>query len=265
MTRTRSAWSPIAGDLAYDDGMDVDLLAFGPHPDDVEIGMGGTLRRHADLGAAVALCDLTRGEMGSNGTPEERVAEAERARLVLGARWRENLGLPDGALTVEPRQITPIVELLRRTRPRVIAIPHQDDRHPDHAAAHALLVRAVFDAGLRRVKAPGAPWRPSLVCSYFINDWAPPAFVVDVSDVYAAKREALACYVSQFAPAAAGSVQTRLTSPRFMQLIESRDAQFGAQAGCAFAEGFIVRGPLRLPHLFAAAGLELRTPAESAS
>ena len=245
--------------------MDVDLLAFGPHPDDLEIGMGGTLRRHADLGAAVVLCDLTRGEMGSNGTPQQRVAEAERAGLVLGARSRENLGLPDGALAVEPRQVAPIVELIRRTRPRVVAVPHRDDRHPDHVAAHALLVRALFDAGLRRVKAAGEPWRPILICSYFINDWVPPAFVVDVSDVYAAKRAALACYESQFAPAAAGSVQTRLTSPRFMQLIESRDAQFGAQAGCAFAEGFVVREPLRLPHLFAAAGLELRTPAESSS
>ena len=245
--------------------MDVDLLAFGPHPDDLEIGMGGALCRHAHLGARVGLCDLTRGEMGSNGTPEQRLAEAERARRVLGARWRENLALPDGGLTTGRDQVAPIVELIRRARPRVVAIPHGQDRHPDHMAAHELLVRALFDAGLRRFTAAGEPWRPDLVCAYFINDSAPPTLVVDVTDVYERKREALACYETQFTPSGAGSVATRLTSPRFVQLIESRDAQFGAQAGLAFAEGFIVRGPLRLPHLFAAAGLDLPAPAESAT
>ena len=118
--------------LQYDVRMDVDLLAFGPHPDDLEIGMGGTLALHADLGARVGLCDLTRGEMSSNGTPEERAAEAARAAAVVGARWRENLGLPDGGLAVVPEQVIAIVELIRRARPRVVAIPHARDRHPDH-------------------------------------------------------------------------------------------------------------------------------------
>jgi bacillithiol biosynthesis deacetylase BshB1 len=245
--------------------MTVDLLAFGPHPDDLEIGMGGTLRLHADLGARVGLCDLTHGEMGSNGTPEERAAEAERAREVLGAAWRENLRLPDGGLALAREQIVPIVELVRRARPRVVAIPWQQDRHPDHAAAHALLLRALFDAGLRRFAAGGDPWRPELVCAYLINTPAAPTFVVDVTAVYERKREALACYRSQFGPSGGDRVATRLTSPRFAQLIESRDAQFGAQAGVAFAEGFVVREPLRVPHLFAAAGVEWRAHAESAS
>ena len=244
--------------------MDVDLLAFGPHPDDLEIGMGGTICRHVDLGASVGLCDLTRGEMGSNGTPEQRVAEADRARAVLGARWRENLGLPEGGLALTRDQIGPVVALIRRARPRVVAMPHRRDRHPDHTAAHALLVRAVFDAGLRRFDAAGDPWRPALVCCYFINDWAPPAFVVDVTEVYGRKRKALACYESQF-QASDAAVATRLNSPRFTQLIESRDAQFGAQAGVGFAEGFLVREPLRLPHLMAAAGLAVTASAESAS
>ena len=244
--------------------MTVDVLAFGPHPDDLEIGMGGTLCRHTDLGARIGLCDLTRGEMGSNGTPDEREAEAERARQVLGAVWRENLGLPDGNLTAARDQVTPIVELLRRARPRIVAIPWQRDRHPDHTAAHALLVRALFDAGLRRFAARGEPWRPEFVCAYLINTLTPPAFVVDVAAVYDRKREALACYRSQFQPPAGDRVATRLTSTRFAQLIESRDAQFGAQAGVAFAEGFVVQEPLRLPHLFAAAGVEWRARAESA-
>jgi bacillithiol biosynthesis deacetylase BshB1 len=245
--------------------MQVDLLAFGPHPDDLEIGMGGTLCRHAVLGAAVGLCDLTRGELGSNGTPEERLAEAELARHVLGCRWRENLGLPDGGLAPERDQIVAIVEVIRRSRPRIVAVPFWSDRHPDHVSAHNLIVRAVFDAGLRRFSAPGDPWRADLVCAYFINELTTPTFVVDVSAVYDRKQEALACYRSQFQPDAPDRVSTRLTSPRFAQLIESRDAQFGAQVGVAHAEGFVVRDPLRLPHLFAAAGIELPARAGSVS
>jgi bacillithiol biosynthesis deacetylase BshB1 len=245
--------------------MTVDLLVFGPHPDDLEIGMAGSIARHVDLGARVGLCDLTRGEMASNGTPEERVAEGEAARKVLGAGWRENLALPDGGLAAVREQVVPIVTLLRRARPRMVAIPYAQDRHPDHAAAHALLVRAVFDAGLRRFPAAGDPWRPELVCAYFINDSAPPTFVVDVTDAYERKRQALACYRSQFQPQAPDRVPTRLTSPRFAQLIESRDAQFGARSGVAFAEGFVATAPLHLPHLFAAAGVEPRVHAEPAS
>lgn len=229
----------------------VDLLAFGPHPDDLEIGMGGTLALHALHGARVGLCDLTRGEMGSNGSPAERLAEAEAAAVVLGAAWRANLELPDGGLALVPDQVKAVAALIRSARPSVIAIPHEHDRHPDHVAAHALLVRAIFDAGLRRFDAPGQPWRAARVVSYFINDSVPPSFVVDVTSAYPKKREALACYVTQFAPAGRDAVHTRLTTPLFAQLVESRDAQFGAASGVAFAEGFATREPLLLTGLLA--------------
>jgi bacillithiol biosynthesis deacetylase BshB1 len=229
----------------------VDLLVFGPHPDDLEIGMGGTIARHVTQGARVGLCDLTRGELGSNGTPDERVAEGEAARRVLGADWRENLALPDGALALTEDHRRAIVEIVRRTRPRTVAIPHAPDRHPDHVAAHALLRRALFDSGLSRFRAAGDPWRPTRICEYFINDLAVPVLVVDVTDTYETKRAALACYTTQFAPAGPAAVATRLTSPLFAQLVESRDAQFGAQAGVGFAEGFVVREPIRADDLFA--------------
>jgi LmbE family N-acetylglucosaminyl deacetylase len=124
------------------------------------------------------------------------------------------------------------------------------DRHPDHVAASQLLTEGVFNAGLRRYDAAGDAWKPEWMCYYFINDAAPPSFVVDVSDVYGAKREALACHATQFRPAGTAAVSTRLTSPRFAQLVESRDAQFGALAGVAFAEGVVVREPVVRPHLF---------------
>jgi bacillithiol biosynthesis deacetylase BshB1 len=228
----------------------VDILAFGPHPDDIEIGIGATIARHAALGHRVGLCDLTAGEMGSNGTVEERLAEADAARAVLGASWRVNLRLPDRGIASDPSHVRQATEMVRRARPRVVAIPYWSDRHPDHVAASQLLTEAVFNAALRKYPADGEAWRPEAAVYYFINDaGAAPSFVVDVSDFYDVKRRALACYASQFNPRAADAVATRLTSTLFPQLIESRDAQFGAQAGCAFAEGFVSRRPVVRPGL----------------
>ena len=227
----------------------VDVLAFGPHPDDIEIGIGATLAKHASLGHRVGLCDLTAGEMGSNGTVEDRLAEGEAARAVLGALWRTNLRFPDRAIGSDPAHVRRVAEIVRRARPSVVALPHWSDRHPDHASASHLLTEAVFSAGLRRYAAEGEAWRPEFTCYYFINDSVAPSFVVDVSDHYETKRRALACHASQFAPTGEDAVATRLTSARFRQLIESRDAQFGAQAGVAFAEGFVVRHPVVRAHL----------------
>jgi N-acetylglucosamine malate deacetylase 1 len=228
----------------------VDLLVFGPHPDDIEIGLGATVARHAARGARVGLCDLTAGEMGSNGTVEERLAEAAAAGAVLGAAWRVNLRWPDRGIGSHPDHVKSAAELIRSARPRTVAIPYWSDRHPDHPAASHVLTEAVFNAGLRRYEAVGAAWKPDWICYYFINDSAPPSFVVDVSEHYDVKRRALACYVSQFRPAGSGAVETRLTSPQFQQLVESRDAQFGALAGVAFAEGFVVKPPVVRPDLF---------------
>jgi N-acetylglucosamine malate deacetylase 1 len=231
----------------------VDLLVFGPHPDDIEIGLGGSVARHAALGYSVGLCDLTAGEMGSNGTVEERLAEAEAARAVLGAKWRVNLRLPDRAIGSDASHLRAVASLVRRARPRAVAIPYGADRHPDHVAASRLLVEGIFNAGLRRYDADGEAWRPGWTCFYFINDSAPPSFVIDVSEYYDAKRRALACHVTQFQAASTDAVPTRLTTPLFQQLVESRDAQFGALAGVRFAEGIVVRGPVVRETLFSEA------------
>jgi bacillithiol biosynthesis deacetylase BshB1 len=229
--------------------MSVDLLVFGPHPDDIEIGLGATVAHHVARGLTVGLCDLTAGEMGSNGTVEERLREAETAREILGAAWRENLRLPDRRLGGDRSHLDAVVACIRRHRPRVVAAPYWVDRHPDHAAASTLVTEAAFSAGLRRYQTgEGEAWRPEWVCYYFINDGAQPSFVIDVTDFYDAKRRALDSYRSQFQPAPTG-VPTRLTTPVFRQLIESRDAQFGALAGMRWAEGLVVREPLTRPTL----------------
>jgi bacillithiol biosynthesis deacetylase BshB1 len=237
---------------------EVDLLVFGPHPDDIEIGLGGAVAVHTARGDRVGLCDLTRGELGSNGTPEEREAEAEAARVVLGAAWRINLRWPDGNIAGTDAQIADVVRLVRQARPRAVAIPYWDDRHPDHRAASEVLRRAVFRSGLRRFALPGDEpsecWRPDWICFYFINDSTPVSFAIDVSAHYQRKRDALACHRSQFTPGESSRVDTRLTSPRFQQLIESRDAHLGALTGVAFAEGVVVKEPLLRESLFRLAG-----------
>jgi bacillithiol biosynthesis deacetylase BshB1 len=229
---------------------EIDLLVFGPHPDDVEIGFGGSVALHAAMGFAVGVCDLTRGELGSNGTPEEREREAEAAREVLGAAWRVNLRWADGGIDGRDSQVLDVVRIVREVRPRTIVVPYWNDRHPDHRAASEVLTRAVFKAALRRF-APecGESWRADWVCYYFINDSIVPSFGIDVSSHYDTKRRALACHGSQFAPSAANSVSTRLTVPQFQRLIESRDAHLGALTGVAYAEGLVLREPLLRPHL----------------
>ena len=182
--------------------MQLDVLAFGPHPDDIEIGLGGALARHATLGYRVGLCDLTCGELGSNGTAEERLSEALEAAAVLGAAWRENLEWPDGGIGDDPGHVRAAAEFIRRWQPGTVALPYWHDRHPDHVAASTLLMTAVFMSGLRRYSAKGQPCRPDWVVYYFINDSAPASFVVDVSAAYDVKRRALACHRSQFKPAA---------------------------------------------------------------
>lgn len=228
----------------------MDLLVFGPHPDDLEIGLGGTIARHAAAGWQVGLCDLTRGEMGSNGTPEERLREAEAARVVLGAMWRENLGWPDRGITGRDGQTEQVVRLVRKWRPRVVAIPYWVDRHPDHEAASRVLGEAIFNSRLRRYPVEGEAWAPEWVCYYFVNDAGPISFAVDVSAHYETKRAALACYRSQFSPEGSGAVATRLTADSFARLIRSRDEQYGALAGVAFAEGIVVKEPVLRPSLF---------------
>lgn len=236
--------------------MAVDLLVFGPHPDDIEIGLGATVAKHVALGHEVGLCDLTQGEMGSNGTVEDRRREADAAAKVLGVAWRENLQWPDGGITSAPEFVRSAVEFIRRHQPKTIAIPYWKDRHPDHVAASEVLTRAVFQSKLRRYETRDNAWRADWLCYYFINDGDTPSFVVDVSDHYQKKRDALACFRTQFAPSGEGAVQTRLTQDSFRQLVFSRDVLFGAQVGVPYAEGIVVREPVVRPSLMkGAAGL----------
>jgi len=218
----------------------VRCVAFGPHPDDVELFCGGTVATLAARGHPVAIVDLTRGERATRGTTETRAREAGRAAEALGVSLRENLELPDGAVDPwggAPTPDSPVgrcIAALRRFRPELILIPHRAARHPDHAASHALLSRAVFLAGLARIEGE-QPHRVSSVACYFLRKRGTPSFVVDVSDAYEAKRRAIAAYESQVAPARDGTLVGAAGS---LEALEARDRYHGSLIGAAYGEAF---------------------------
>ncbi len=227
-----------------------DVLAFGAHPDDVELGCGATLARLAAGGRRVAVVDLTAGELGTRGDRDRRRAEADRAGGILGLAWRECLNLPDGGLAAhDPEQRAALVRVLRAARPRAVLAPDPDDPHPDHPAAAGLVRHAAYLAGLRRfLPEAGDPHRPRLQLSYpGPRQLLRPALVVDVSSAYQRKRAALAAHGSQFEPTAGPA--THLASGHFLFAIEGRDRTFGNLVGSEFGEGFSSSWPLAADEL----------------
>jgi len=223
------------------------LLAFGAHPDDVEIGMGGTLAKYAKQGYSVGICDLTLAELSSNGTVEIRQQEATRAGELLGVKTRLNLRLPDRGLYKTDDAIRQIAAVIRQYRPRVVFAPYWVDRHPDHGNCAFLVEEAVFSAGISRYEAFGHPaHRVRALYYYMINAYDRPHFVVDISDTMEMKLASLRAYESQFTKTAQ-SVDTPLTNG-YIETVESRERLFGKQVGVAFAEGFMTKQPLLISH-----------------
>ncbi len=220
----------------------LELLVFGAHPDDAEIGMAGTMAKHASAGRAVGVCDLTRAELSSNGNPTQRAEEAETASKALGLAYRSNLGLPDRGLVGDGPQIERVVREIREKRPRYVFAPYWKDRHPDHVACSALIEAAVFNAKLRRFLPDAPAWTVERLYFYFINDTDRADVAVDVTDVYERKTAALAAYRSQFEPTDADAVATPLTQG-YLRRVEHRDALQGHALGVRYAEGFATKLP----------------------
>lgn len=217
---------------------DVDVLVFGPHPDDVEIFCGGTVIRLVDLGHSVGVVDLTRGELATHGTVEQRAREAEAASRILGVKFRENLGLPDGGLDASSAsQCSAIVRAIRRHRPELVLAPWIEGRHPDHAAAGELLTRAMFFAALRKFETtpPTERFAPRQLLYYQLRHRMAPSFILDTSEAAERKRKAIACYGSQFAKAP-GEVPTLIGSPQAVEAIDARDRYFGSMIGATHGE-----------------------------
>ncbi len=224
----------------------VDVMAFGAHPDDIEIGCGGTLIKMAEAGRSVVLVDMVRGEMGTRGTAETRAAEAEAARQIIGAVARENLALEDGFLEVSRDSKTRVARVVRQYRPQMVLVPHNQGRHPDHSVTSDIVYQGVFLAGLARFDTGQEAFRPAKLLYYPHADGFDPDFVVDVSAQFERKLEAIYAYATQFRPEVGNWQQTRLTSPGFRARLEHRMGCTGALIGKAFGEGFLLRGHLEV-------------------
>jgi bacillithiol biosynthesis deacetylase BshB1 len=191
--------------------MDIDVLAFSPHPDDAELGCGGSLILAADSGLKVAVADLSAGEMSSRGTLEGRQGEKEEAADRLGLCTRTLVGLPDGEIGGDPAHRLPVIQLIRETRPRVVLAPYGQDRHPDHAGASKLVKDACFLAGVSKI-GTGRPHRPEWIYYYMIHHPFTPSLVVDVSSVWDRKMAAVAAYRG-FKRPSAGPISCVLSKP----------------------------------------------------
>jgi bacillithiol biosynthesis deacetylase BshB1 len=233
----------------------LDALAVGAHPDDVELGCGGTVALLAGAGRRVGLLHLTGGEAGTRGSPEERRVEAEAAAAALGAAGVWILDCGDAHLRHGRAEEDSVIELLRLLRPELVLGPTPSDRHPDHGRAHRLVADACYYAGLAARKLPGAagglaPHRPAAVFSYMQHDPFEPSFVVDVTAAWEAKQRALDCYRSQLhqeGPAVEGERErppTKVGSREFRLAVEGRARHFGLMIGAELGEPFWSRLPL---------------------
>lgn len=220
--------------------MKLDLLAIGPHPDDVELTCGGTVLKMSQAGYKTGILDLTRGETGSRGTPEIRLREAARAAKFLGAKVRRNLGLPDAQLALDEEYKRAIAEVIRELQPHTVIIPYWKGRHPDHYTASRLGYEACFIAGLRNYPMPGEAFRPHKILYATAYAEVRPNLVVDITAQFERRRRAILAYASQFNPP---KKERRSKVPLPLDELENRMTHqarhYGRMIGVEYAEGFM--------------------------
>jgi bacillithiol biosynthesis deacetylase BshB1 len=228
---------------------DIDVMAFGAHPDDIELGCGGTLIKLADTGRSVVLVDMVRGELSTRGTVEIRREEAARAAAIIGATARVNLGLEDGNVQPSDEAKRKVAEVIRTYRPHMVLVPYYQDRHPDHYYTSQLVYDATYLAGLQRYGTDHPSYRPVKVVYYMGWYEFEPTFIVDISAQRARKLEAIHAYATQFTAEGDSYEETVLTSPAYHWSLEHRMAHYGAMIGVQYGEGFLIRGRLRVDDL----------------
>ena len=221
----------------------IDLLVIGAHPDDAEVHVGGILALASRRGLRAAILDLTRGDLGTRGTPETRRQEALAAARILGVE-RTILDLPDARFGEGPVERDRIIAVLRELRPSVVLLPHPEDHHPDHRRVHRLGREAVYLAGLKNYPCAGERWRPgALAWVGGVNPPAPPDLVVDVTEVWAIRMAAFDAFGSQFAQDPS-QPETRIAHPSFRRGIEGRAMHWGSLVQTGFAEGLWCEKPV---------------------
>ncbi len=224
--------------------MKLDILAFGVHPDDVELSCAGTLMVEINNGKQVGVIDLTRGELGTRGSAETRKVEAEAAAKIMGVHVRENLGMRDGFFKNDEEHQLMVVQKLRQYQPEIVLCNAIEDRHPDHGRSSKLIADACFLAGLRKIETEfngtkqGA-WRPKYVFHYIQDRYAEPDFIFDVSAVFDRKLKSIKAYTTQFNSPDLNEPQTYISTPGYFDTIISRHKMFGKRIGVEYGEGYI--------------------------
>ena len=222
--------------------MILDILAFGAHPDDVELFAGGTLAKMAALGYATGVVDMTRGELGTRGTPALRKREAHKAAEVLGLKIRENLGLADGEVAVTSRARLKVIRMVRKYCPRIVLTHHWDDKHPDHVNTSRLVAEAVHHSGLAKIKTGQARYRPPTLLYFKLPTNVPPSFVVDITEFIAERNAAIGSYRSQLFDPASREPSTSLSHPDFLTHVENIHSFYGTLIGTLKGEGISYEG-----------------------
>lgn len=235
--------------------MKLDILAFGAHPDDVELSCSGTLALEINNGKKVGIVDLTRGEMGTRGSAEIRDNEAQQAAKVMGVSVRENLGFKDALFVNDEIHKTEVIKMLRKYQPEIVFCNAIKDRHIDHAKASRLVSEACFLSGLQKYKTvynglPQEKWRPKQVYHYIQWYDIEPDFVVDISSTINTKIEAVKAYATQFFDPQSKEPQTPISSSNFMESISYRARNFGRIIGVDYAEGFTVERYIGVKSVF---------------
>ena len=224
--------------------MKTDILAFGVHPDDVELGCSGTLAASVVQGKKVVVVDLTRGELGTRGTAETRDKEAAEAAKLMGVHARENLRMADGFFQNDEQNIKKVITVIRKYKPEIVLCNAPDDRHPDHGRSSKLVSDAAFLSGLRKIETTynnqlQEQWRPAYVFHYIQDRYLKPDFLFDISDHYEQKIKAILCYTTQFNTTDTSEPETYISNPDFLEVIKARALMFGKRLGVRYAEGYL--------------------------
>ena len=221
----------------------LDLLAFGAHPDDVELGCGATIAKHVSSGKKVGIIDLTRGELGTRGSADIRDLEATKSANILGINLRKNMNFKDGFFTNDEVHQLELVKVIREYQPNIVLCNTVNDRHPDHSKASDLVSTSCFLAGLRKIETGQEAWRPKTVYHYIQFKNIDPDFVIDVSDFMEQKLAAVEAFSSQFYNPDSNEPDTIISTQGFLDSVRYRAADLGRLSGVDYAEGFTVEKP----------------------
>lgn len=235
--------------------MKLHILAIGAHPDDVELGCTGTLLNHINKGQKVGIIDLTEGELGSRGTVASRYAEAQQSAALMGVSVRENLQMPDGFFENNAENRLKIITAIRKYQPDIVLANALEDRHPDHGRGGKLIADACFLSGLIKIETyfngtVQPAWRPKKVLHYIQDRFLNPSLIVDISDTFAQKMEAIKCFKTQFfSEDESDGPVTYISNPGFLDKIRNRASQLGHRIGVAYGEGFVLETAIGIQDL----------------